>query len=168
MLAPQTTGGLFVVSASGGEPRPLTKADVSARERSHRWPAALPGGKAVLFSTQLSGSDYDEGSIEAVEIATGKRTLIHKGGAYPRWAPSGHVLFARKGTVYAMAFDARKLVPAGRPVPVLEKIMSSTGGEAPSDGSAQIDVSASGFCAYRTGENETVYKLALVDRKGRF
>jgi serine/threonine-protein kinase len=166
VLAPQTTGGLSVVSAYGGEPRTLTKADVAARERSHRWPAALPGGKAVLFSTQLSGSDYDEGIVEAVELGTGKRTLVHRGGAFPRWAPSGHVLFARKGTIYAVPFDARRLVPAGRPVPVLEKVMSSTGGEAPSDGSAQVDVSASGYCAYRTGENETVYKLALVDRKG--
>jgi serine/threonine-protein kinase len=166
VFAPQTTGGLSAVAASGGEPRSLTKADVAARERSHRWPAALPGGKAVLFSTQLSGSDYDEGIVEAVEIATGKRTVVHKGGAFPRWAPSGHVLFARKGTVYAVPFDASRLVAGGRPVPVLEKVMSSTGGEAPSDGSAQIDVSASGFCAYRTGENETVYRLAVVDRKG--
>jgi serine/threonine-protein kinase len=166
VFAPQTTGGLSQVSAYGGEPRPLTKADVAARERSHRWPAALPGGKAVLFSTQFSGTDYDEGNVEAVELATGKRTLVHKGGAYPRWVPSGHVLFARKGTMYAAAFDAGRLVLSGRPVPVLEKIMSSTGGEAPSDGSAQVDVSASGSCAYRMGENETVYKLALVDRKG--
>ncbi len=166
VFAPQTTGGLSQVSAYGGEPRPLTKADVAARERSHRWPAALPGGKAVLFSTQFSGTDYDEGNVEAVELATGKRTLVHKGGAYPRWAPSGHVLFARKGTIYAASFDAGRLVLSGRPVPVLEKIMSSTGGEAPSDGSAQIDVSASGSCAYRMGENETVFKLALVDRKG--
>ena len=166
VFAPQTTGGLSAVPASGGEPRSLTKADVAARERSHRWPAALPGGKAVLFATQLSGSDYDEGIVEAVEVATGKRTVVHKGGAFPRWAPSGHVLFARKGTVYAVPFDAGRLAAAGRPVPVLEKVMSSTGGEAPSDGSAQLDVSASGFCAYRTGENETVYRLAVVDRKG--
>ena len=166
VFTPQTTGGLSVVSAYGGDPRPLTKADVAARERSHRWPAVLPGGKAVLFSVQLSGSDYDEGIVEAVEIASGQRTVVHKGGAFPRWAPSGHVLFARKGTIYALPFDARRLVPTGRPVPVLEKVMSSTGGEAPSDGSAQIDVSPSGFCAYRTGENETVYRLAVVDRKG--
>jgi serine/threonine-protein kinase len=166
VFAPQTTGGLSIVPASGGDPRPLTKANVAARERSHRWPAALPGGKAVLFATQLSGSDYDEGIVETVEIATGTRSVVHKGGAFPRWAPSGHVLFARKGTVYALPFDARRLVAAGRPVPVLEKVMSSTGGEAPSDGSAQLDVSTSGFCAYRTGENETVYRLAIVDRTG--
>ncbi len=166
VFSPQTSGGLSVVHASGGDPRPLTKADVAARERSHRWPAALPGGQAVLFATQLSGSDYDEGIIEAVELATGKRTVVHKGGAFPRWAPSGHVLFVRKGTMYALPFEARGLAPAGRPVPVLERVMSSTGGEAPSDGSAQLDVSASGFCAYRTGENETIYRLAVVDRKG--
>jgi serine/threonine-protein kinase len=166
VLAPRTVGGLAVVSASGGEPKILTKVDVAARERSHRWPAALPGGKAVLFTTQLSGSDYDAGIIEAVDLSTGKRSVIHKGGSFPRWSPSGHVLFARKGTIYAAPFDAGKSALAGRPVPVLEKIMSSTGGEAPSDGSAQIDVSASGFCAYRTGEPETLFTLALVDRKG--
>ena len=166
VFAPQTTGGLSVVSASGGEARKLTTPDVAARERPHRWPAALPGGKAVLFATQFSGGDYDDGAIEAVDIATGKRSLVHKGGAYPRWSPSGHVLYARKGTIYAAPFDAEKLAFSGRAVPVLEKVLSSTGGEAPSDGSAQIDVSASGLCAYRTGENETLYTLALVDRRG--
>ncbi len=166
VLAPETTGGIWVVSASGGEPRQLTKPDVGARERSHRWPAALPGGKAVLFTVQLSGSDYDDGIIEAVDVTTGKRTVVHKGGTYPRWAPSGHVLFARKGTIYAAPFDAERLALWGHPVPVLEKILSSTGGEAPSDGSAQIDVSVSGACAYRLGENETLFTLTLVDRKG--
>ena len=166
VLAPHTAGGLSVVSASGGDLRALTKPDVAARERSHRWPAALPGGNAVLFVTQLSGSDYDDGIIEAVELSTGKRTVIHKGGAFPRLSPSGHLLFTRKGTLYAAPVDAERLVLRGRPVPVLEKILSSTGGEAPSDGSAQIDVSASGACVYRSGENQTLFSLGVVDRKG--
>ncbi len=166
VLAPRTVGGLAVVAASGGEPKVLTQVNVGARERSHRWPAGLPGGKAVLFSTQLSGSDYDDGIIEMVDLATGKRTVVHKGGSFPRWSPSGHVLFARKGTIYAAPFDVARASLTGRPVPVLEKVLSSTGGEAPSDGSAQIDVSASGVCVYRTGEPETLFTLAIVDRKG--
>ena len=101
-----------------------------------------------------------------VDLATGKRTVVHKGGAFPRWSPSGHVLFARKGTIYAAPFDIARGNLTGRPVPVLEKILSSTGGEAPSDGSAQIDVSASGVCVYRTGEPETLFTLAIADRKG--
>jgi serine/threonine-protein kinase len=167
VFAPRTVGGLSVVSATGGEPKTLTKVDVAARERSHRWPAALPGGKTVLFSTQVSGGDYDDGTIESVDIATGTRAVLHKGGSFPRWSPSGHVLFARKGTIYAVAYDVAGNRLAGRPVPVLEKVLSSTGGEAPSDGSAQIDVSASGFCVYRTGEPETLFTLALVDREGK-
>ncbi|HEY3349635.1 MAG TPA: protein kinase [Thermoanaerobaculia bacterium] len=166
VFAPRSVGGLMVVPASGGEPKILTKVDVAARERSHRWPAPLPGGKAVLFMTQLSGGDYDDGVIETVEVSTGKRSVIHKGGSFPRWSPSGHVLFARKGSIYAAPFDPGRPGFTGRPIAVLEKIMSSTGGEAPSDGSAQIDVSASGFCAYRTGEAETLFTLALVDRRG--
>jgi len=166
VVAQRSVGGLVVVAASGGEPKVLTKVDVAARERTHRWPAALPGGKAVVFATQLSGGDYDDGILEAVDLASGKRTVIHRGGAFPRWSPSGHVLFARKGTIYAAPFDPGTLALTGRPVPVLEKVLSSTGGEAPSDGSAQIDVSASGVCAYRTGEPETLFTLAVVDRKG--
>jgi len=105
VVAQRSVGGLVVVAASGGEPKVLTKVDVAARERTHRWPAALPGGKAVVFATQLSGGDYDDGILEAVDLASGKRTVIHRGGAFPRWSPSGHVLFARKGTIYAAPFD---------------------------------------------------------------
>ena len=64
------------------------------------------------------------------------------------------------------SIDAARLVLTGRPVPVLEKVFSSTGGEAPSDGSAQFDVSASGFGAWRTGEPESLFTLSIVDRKG--
>jgi len=166
LLAPKTAGGLALVSANGGEPRPVTTPNAAAGERTHRWPSALPGGKIALFMTQLAGADYDDGIIEAVEIASGKRTVLHRGGAFPRYVPSGHLLFVRKGTLFAVTMDPSKPALTGRPVPVMENVMSSTGAEAPSDGSAQIDVAPSGLAVYRTGQPETMYRLALLDRKG--
>jgi serine/threonine-protein kinase len=166
LLAPKTAGGLALVSANGGEPRPVTTPNAAAGERTHRWPAALPGGKFALFMTQLAGADYDDGIIEAVEIASGKRTVLHRGGAFPRYVASGHLLFVRKGTLFAVTMDPSKPALTGRPVPVTENVMSSTGAEAPSDGSAQIDVAASGLAVYRMGQPETMYRLALLDRKG--
>jgi serine/threonine-protein kinase len=45
-----STGGLWVVSASGGAARRLTKVDSAAGERGHITPDFLPGGKAVVFA----------------------------------------------------------------------------------------------------------------------
>jgi serine/threonine-protein kinase len=45
VVTPDSAGPLFMVSSSGGEMRPLTT--LGAGERTHRWPDALPGGRAV-------------------------------------------------------------------------------------------------------------------------
>ena len=47
-----TSGGLWRVVASGGEPEELTH--LAAGETQHAWPDILPGGRAVLF-TILAG-----------------------------------------------------------------------------------------------------------------
>src|SRR5262249_18835154 len=38
VLSPRSVGGLVLVSASGGEPKMLTRVEPAASERSHRWP----------------------------------------------------------------------------------------------------------------------------------
>src|SRR5262249_28483151 len=50
IFAPTTLSPLFRVSSAGGTPEPLTTLDRNAGEVSHRWPQALPGGHAVLFT----------------------------------------------------------------------------------------------------------------------
>ena len=50
VFTPGEAGGLSRVSSAGGTPEVLTTPDQAAGETSHRWPQALPGGKAVLFT----------------------------------------------------------------------------------------------------------------------
>ena len=49
VFAPSTSGPLFRVSASGGEPGAVTTLDASAGDVSHRWPVVLPDGHQVAF-----------------------------------------------------------------------------------------------------------------------
>ena len=56
-------------------PRPLTTLRAESRERTHRWPDALPDGSAVLFTVDSGDTTefYDDADIEAVVVATGER-----------------------------------------------------------------------------------------------
>jgi serine/threonine-protein kinase len=167
VFAPDSQGGLMKISARGGTAEPLTTADVKARERTHRWPAFLPGGRDLLFAVQRFGEEYDESTIEVVSVKSKKRKLVHKGGAYPRFARSGHLLFARRGVLYAARFDPEELELSGAPRPVVEGLMASTGNEAVGDGSAQFDVSAAGALLYRTGRLAArEAQLQVLDAKG--
>ena len=61
VYASLAVGPLLHVPSAGGTPRPLTTLDEKKSERTHRWPSALPGGKAVLFTvgTIASPDNYD-------------------------------------------------------------------------------------------------------------
>jgi Tol biopolymer transport system component len=165
-FTPSTGSGLYVVPAAGGEPRPLTELDKSRSERSHRWPAFSPDGRYVLFNTQFHNQNYHDGNVEAVEVATGERHVVHRGGAFPRPVDGRHVIFVRENTAYALEVD-KQLRPRSEPRPVLSNLAASTGDETASDGSALLHVSRSGGILYRHGAAVTVSgKLAVVDLDG--
>jgi serine/threonine-protein kinase len=152
--------GLSRVAAAGGEPKLLT--ELKEGEASHRWPQVLPGGRAALFSSSTSTSNFDDANIEAVTLATGERKVIHRGGSYARYVGSGHLVFVREGTLFAVPFDPERLELTGSPAPVLEGIASN-----PFHGSAQFDVSENGLLIYLGGGQQLYrYKMVWVDREG--
>src|SRR5580765_5369860 len=67
-IVPDATSPLVRVKETGGALEPVTKLDDSRGERTHRWPEALPGGRAVLFTCddQSSTEYYADARIEAV------------------------------------------------------------------------------------------------------
>ena len=167
VFTPQFEAGLMKVSASGGTAQPLTRPDPARKERSHRWPCFLPDGKTVLFAVQAAGERYDEAAIDAVSLETGKRKLVYRGGAYPRYAATGHLLFARGGALFAIPFDPERLEVRDSPRSLLDSLASSTGDQEAGDGSAQVDVSASGTLVYRSGElAQSALSMVWADRKG--
>ena len=158
VFTPTLNSGLWQVPASGGAPQALTNRQ---EERSHRWPDLLPGGNVVLFAIP-GGDTWDEAQIVAQQLDTGERQVLIEGGTSPRYMPTGHLLFARKGNLMAVPFDPEQLQVIGDPVPIVEGLM-----EYPASGSAQFSVSRNGTLVYVPGvAGEPERRLVWVDREG--
>jgi serine/threonine-protein kinase len=156
--------GLMLVSENGGEPEVLTTLDEAAGEITHRWPEMLPDGKAVIFNSATEDmNSADDAIIEAVMLATGERKILHRGGYYPRYTATGHLVFIRDNTLFGLAFDPDKVEPIGAPAPLVEGITSNAG-----PGGAQFTVSNNGTLAFVSGElGVASYPIVWVDRTGQ-
>jgi hypothetical protein len=162
-FAPTLFGGLMRVSAAGGSPEILTAPDASKGELTYRWPEILLAGKAVLFvigSAQDIGS-FSESKIAAIRLDTREKKILPIVGTYPRYSPSGHLLFERDGRVFAVPFDPHRLEVTGQPVPVLDGVKTS-----PNSGAADFAVSDTGSLVYLP-ENAYTHDglIVWVDRK---
>ncbi len=162
VFAPEPGGGLFTVSAAGGEPQPLTTLDPEKAEVAHRWPQVVPGGAVIFTSIPQGSGSADEGVIEAVSMETGERTVLHRGGSYGRWVPSGHLVYVRENTLFAMPFDVKKMRATGSPAPIVQGVTANSG-----NGGAQISFSGTGTLAYVSGEiGVPEYPVMMMDRNG--
>jgi len=163
-FSPDSTTSILRVSENGGEVRPVTQLDAARNERTHRWPQALPGGDGVLFTcdTVASTEYYDDARIEVVRPSTGERKVLVEGSSQARYSPSGHLVFARGGSLYAVAFDPRSLEVHGAPVEVAQGVATNVG-----SGAVMFALSESGAALWMPGGPTAVYRLVWIDRTGR-
>ena len=157
-------GGLSKVSSTGGTPQPLTTLDKQAGEVTQRWPQVLPGGKAVLFTSNAHLGDFEDANIVVYSIASGQRKTVQRGGFYARYLPSGHIVYMHEGTQFAVPFDLKGLEVTGQPSPILEDVVI-----APTNGGAQFSFSETGNLVYVAGSggghNDSIY---WMDHEGKF
>jgi len=113
-------GGLWRVRAAGGDPESLTK--VTESEGGHMWPEILPDGKAVLFT--IVGASEETSQIAVLSLTTGEQRVLVAGGSSPHYSPTGHLIYARAGTLFALPFDLARLEARGDAVPVQEGVVS--------------------------------------------
>ncbi|HEY6118682.1 MAG TPA: hypothetical protein VIV66_01925, partial [Pyrinomonadaceae bacterium] len=164
VYTPGGTEPLFQISASGGAPRAVTTVDEKKNERTHRWPQALPGGKAVLFTVGSldKPDDYDSANIESVILATGERRLILQGASMARYVPSGHLIFGREGALYAVRFDVDRMSVQGNPVAILTGVAGDR-----TTGAVHFSVADDGTLAYVPGSATSATRsLVWVDKVG--
>jgi serine/threonine-protein kinase len=164
VYAPTVTGGLFQISANGGAPRAITTVDFKKNERTHRWPQVLPGGKAALFTvgTINSPDNYDGSNIEAIILATGERRVVLQSASMARYVPTGHLIFARGGILYAMAFDADRLITKGKPVPILQGVAGDK-----TTGAVHFAIANDGTLAYVPGSaTSSLRRPVWLDQSG--
>ena len=156
--------GLFRLSTDGGVPEKLPMMALEPGEQIS-FPELLPGGRSVLvtvlptrtsFVFQSGMADSAAARIDVVDLRTGARKTLIRGGGVARYSPSGHLVYSARQTLRAVAFDVDRLEVRGEPVQVAEKSVSSG-----------YAMSSDGSLIYVAGGASQDMHLVWVDRNGR-
>jgi len=158
-FTPLWTKGIWRVSARGGQPEIVVAPEPGKSERAYLWPEVLPGGKTVLF-TAWTGGSFDGAHIVAYRLDTREQRTVVEGGTYARYAPSGHLVYARGAEILAVPFDAQRLEVRGPAARVLDGLMIGA-----SAGDADFSFSKAGTLLYVPGGLRSLeYSLVWVDQ----
>jgi eukaryotic-like serine/threonine-protein kinase len=151
-------GGLWKISADGGSPERVTALDTDKGEAAHLWPQALPNGRGVLFTIVMSAQ---AGSSRIVVQPTGPggRRVVVEGGSFARYLPTGHLVYAQDGTLFAAKFDLNQLAITGPRLPVLEGLLMGPRG-------ALYSFSEDGTLAFVPWAPRNQRSLVWVNRRG--
>jgi len=137
---PNTT--LMRVSALGGTPVPFGM--LSQGAVTQRWPQAIPGANAVLYTEHLSTNSWDGATLVVAPLSGGPSKVVVRGGHYGRYVASGHLIYMQEGRLFAIRFDRDRLETIGKAVPALDGVAAS-----PSvTGGAQLAASSEGTLVY--------------------
>jgi Tol biopolymer transport system component len=115
-------GSIYRVSSAGGKPELVLEGSTARGQPGYRYPEVLPEGDALLLTAGSEGDDYTNASIVLLDLDTRKlRTLVDR-GSDARYAPTGHLVFVRDGSLMAARFDLGRREIQGTPVPLVAKI----------------------------------------------
>ncbi len=132
---------LLIVSVNGGASRTIATLE-APRELGMYSPFGIPGQRVVLFCSYSTPAERSR--IEAVNLDTGKRTVVMERACQARHMTSGHLLYSRGDALFAIAFDAEHLRVSGNPVRVMDDVFSN-----PSSPGKAFDVAANGTLVHR-------------------
>jgi serine/threonine-protein kinase len=159
--------GIRRCRASGGMPEQLASVDAGEQASG---PQILLGGEFLIFAIAKdedgSVQRHNKARIVVQSLVTGARRTLIDGGSEPRYLPTGHLLYALGGSIFAVSFDpARQMVTSG-PVSVVEGIRRAAGGIT---AVAHFDISNSGNLLYvpgpvRVETSDTA--IVVADRSG--
>jgi serine/threonine-protein kinase len=151
--------GLRRLPSTGGAGAPIL--ELAKGEMFHTNPQILPGGKTILLEAVGSPSQ-DDFTIEVVSIADRVRKTLARGVGSPRYLPSGHLVYTKKATMFAVPFDLERMEARGTAVQVLDDVAY----DAVSFG-AQYDVSRTGTLVYRrhVASSATVQWLDMTGKQ---
>jgi Tol biopolymer transport system component len=154
-----STGPLVRVSSEGGPVEPVTNVDVSRGEFVHGWPQFLPDGRRFIFhvaSVTAGNRGTYVGSLDSVE-----KTQILSSNVNAVYAPSGHLLFDRAGTLMVQPFDTKVGKLTGQASAFGDRVMAG-----PGPSYLALSIGADGTMAYWDGPPATT-ELMWFDRDGR-
>ena len=156
VFAPNWSGPLVRVPASGGNPSPAV---ALTEGRTYRWPDRLDDH--TILATRWRAS-ADDAAVVAISLPSGAEQVIAEAAVFGRYATGGYVLFLRDGDLYAVRVDPSTHRPQGTPVRVVPAVMTGM------TGAAQFAISPRGSLLYIDDVPERLHRtVARVDPDGR-
>ncbi len=156
-------GGLLMrVQARGGALTPLGA--MPEKQVTQRWPQALPGNRAILYTTAPTVDNFDDGCVAVQTLDGAPPRVLQCGGSFWTYVASGHVLYVHGHTLFAAPFDLAQLAITGTGVPIIENVRSGT-----VSGVAHFGISRDGMLAYLSADsrNDTESSIDIVERQGK-
>jgi len=163
LFAPNPGGPIHRVSAAGGASTAVTKLDQSRRQSTHRWPYFLPDGHHFIYRVGGTGAtaQNENNGIYLGLLESQEQRLILRADTSAAYA-SGHLLFAREGTLMAQPFDEKSFQLTGDAFPVAEHLQFDF-----IITRAIFSVSENGVLAFQSGAARGDDRLVWFDRNGK-
>jgi len=134
-------------------------------------PAMLPDGQTVLFTVHDGDGGWERAHVDAIQLATKKRTAVLTDAADAHYVSTGHLVFMRSATLLATVFDAARVATSGAPVPLLADVGQAinAGNSTNETGMGQFALSDTGVLLYAAGGiyPTPATTLVRVDRQGK-
>jgi eukaryotic-like serine/threonine-protein kinase len=173
-----TPRGTLLVGGGGGPIREIgpggaqtAVTSLADTETTHILPAFLPDGRTLLVTARRRNHSWGGEEIIAFDLTTGARRVLLQDAVDARYVATGHLVFLRRGVLYAVPFDPERLEVRGSEVPLIAPVAQALTGGLPHDksGAGQFAVSSTGTLAWVPGvtPGQPERALVTVDHQGR-
>ena len=160
VYAPNYTGPLMRISATGGEPEPATKITSEERIGTHRFPQFHPDGHHFVFYASTGGGTEpgflylgELGSLESVKLGPASSRAVFAG--------SDHLLYVRGEALVAQRFDVDSRRLEGEPL----SLGITLPGSLAVSGYRSLSTSGTGILTHRR-ETRGITTLRIANRQG--
>jgi Tol biopolymer transport system component/predicted Ser/Thr protein kinase len=159
LIAPFSSGAIYRVPASGGEPVAVTVIDTSRGEVGHRFPSFLPDGRHFLYVVLPGNQGLYETRVASLDSDESSSVISAAGVAI--YAEPGYLLVPRQQSIEAIPFDASKREITGDALATGE----TQSGQAQYTGAGAVSVSKNGVLVHPVGFIRNT-RLEWFDRSG--
>jgi Tol biopolymer transport system component/DNA-binding winged helix-turn-helix (wHTH) protein len=161
--ASRDSGKLVIVGDEGGNAEDLL---VSDGDQAYTWPHFLPGGDHLLFTSRALGNPSTDGSISVLSLDSGQHRTLVAGAYNAKYSPTGHIIFTRGDTLWAVPFDLESLQINGTESPLFSGLEHNA-----RIGDSVYDFSDGGLLVYLLGDEASRASIdtlvpVWVDREG--
>ena len=161
-------GRIWKVSAEGGLSAVTTCGEA---EVAHVLPWPLAGEQALLYTVRKRWRSWGDDEVVAQTLTTGTRKVLLRDAADARYVATGHLVFLRRGVLFAVAFDPERLEVRGTPAAVFDGVAQALTGNSTYDvtGAGQLAIAPTGTLAWVRGPVVPYPDgvLVSVDRHGQ-